>query len=356
MTNAGRARSMAVMLIAAAVGCGQPAPSARATSSLSPTRSVAPTPTPTPTPMAPSSVGLNIVSVDGPTGGPPGGIRCPLWSDRTDQIVLSRELVGSDTVPAGTLRQQGEAYWKPTTTGARNTSTPLPAGLRRVPGVLTSGPSGRPPTGSDLAGTNFFWGSGCSIDLQITNVGSAAVQIPVVGLRLTRRPEVNTQHYDLVDRCSVALTRPVPCFPQLGGGAAPCQLYTVQVQLSMGDAGAVFVDTPASAGVSGLCPLPTISPGATVELWIMAVSAQNYVYPVTPELTVQTKNGERRISLVDFSGSMAFASPEQFSCWKLQASAFIKALDGAAVLPPVDPKQGRFSNFNSWQTAGVWCI
>src|SRR5262245_55894999 len=141
MRNARRAQSLAVVLIIAGVGCGQPAPSAKATHSQSPTRSVAPTATSTPMPMAPSSVGLNIVSVDGPTGGPPGGIRCPLWSDRTDQIVLSRELVGTDTVPAGMLRQQGEAYWKPTTIGATNTSTPLPAGLRRVPGVLTSGPS-----------------------------------------------------------------------------------------------------------------------------------------------------------------------------------------------------------------------
>jgi len=335
----------AVGLMAVIVGCGGPAP-APGVSTTSP---------PTPSTVTPASVGLNVVSVDGPTGNPPGGIRCPLWSDRTDQVVLSPELVGSDSVPASSLRQQAGAYWGLATTGARNVVTPLPAGLRRVPGVVTSAPSARPPTDWDLAGTNWFWGSGCSLDLQITNVGSSAVQVPKAGVRLTRRPETNTQHYDLVDRCSLAITRPIPCHPQLGGGAAPCQLYTAQVQLQVADAGTVFVDAPASAGASE-CPVLTVAPRATVELWVMAVSAQNDIYPVTPELVVETSSGERTVSLVDLSGSMAFAAADQFSCWKLQGATFVKAIDGAGVLPPVDAQHNRYANFNSWQTAGVWCI
>lgn len=88
----------------------------------------------------------------------------------------------------------------------------------------------------------------------------------------------------------------------------------------------------------------------------MPVSAQNDIYPVTPELVVDTSSGERTVSLVDLSGSMAFAAADQFSCWKLQGATFVKAIDGAAVFPPVDAQHNRFANFNSWQTAEVWCI
>jgi hypothetical protein len=299
-----------------------------------------------------ASVKLNVVSVDGPHGKPPGGIRCPLWIDRRDQIVFTAVTLGQ------TQLSQLQTDWNNFVNagGLFDASKPLPTGLRRAPGAITSGLKPRPPIYTDIGGTSYFWGPGCSIDLQITNVGNAPVQIPAAGVLVSGTPERNTQQYNLVDRCSLTSPRPQPCHPQLGGGPVECQLYDTQVQLDNTQSNALVTDSPASRAEDAPCPTLTINPNATIELLIDAASHDSLVYSVTPVLSVDTQAGRYLVSLPDLAGSMAFADPAQFACYKLQQSTLLKALDGASVFPTLDPKSGNANSFESWQKADVWCL
>ncbi len=201
-----------------------------------------------------------------------------------------------------------------------------------------------------------FWGPGCSIDFQITNVGAGPVQIPSAGFQLNGTPQQNSEQYNLVDRCSFTSPPLEPCYPQLGGGPAACQLYDAQVELSTAVAGTLFTDSPSSKAENGPCPTLTIAPGATIELYMDGASHAALVYSVTPVLTVDTQGGHYLVSIPEAAGTMAFGDPSQFACYKLQQGALMKALTGADVFPTTDPASGTANNFETWAKAGVWCL
>jgi hypothetical protein len=78
------------------------------------------------------------------------------------------------------------------------------------------------------------------------------------------------------------------------------------------------------------------------------------IFSVTPGFVVNVGNGTEAFSMPQFTGSMAFASPSQFSCYKLQGTTLIKALDGAGVLPYVEDNGDE--NFHGWADNSVWCL
>lgn len=325
---------VSILLVAALPGCGQRSTPKEAAG----------------TGVTAASVGLKIVAIDGPSATPSKGrIRCPLWYDRRDEVVLgSDRLVLSDD-QAAQLRRQWTAF------RARQTTTP-PDALRQVPGVPTAASMPRPPVFLGYSGTNYFWGPGCALELQITDTGSSAAVISSGGLRLAEASVGNAQRYNLVDACSLDGTPPALCHFGLGGGAAYCSVYSAQVQMTPGASGAAYRSSPQSRDQNGPCPAMTIARGATKELWIQAVGGQPQIYSVVPELEVQTAQGTSTVSLPEFAGTMAFADTSQFSCYQLAGSSLVKAPDSVAIFPPRDPRSGLGDiGVGKWPTGG-WCL
>lgn len=345
----------ASLLATASAGCAQSATPGKAAS---PAPSALTTPetaaSATPALVSADSVGLKIVSVGGPEGATRSGILCPLWIDRHNEIVLAFGGLQLSDAQVARLKQQAAAYWP--NAGPYGSSALLPDGLRSVPGVVTSGPMPWPPPPSPFGGANYVYGPGCALEFQITNVGRTVVQVPSVGFMLTRAPEPNTQHYDLVDRCSVVPQRPSQCHVQLGGGPVGCSVYNAQVQLHGTALPATFEDAPVAVTPTGTCPTLSIGPAATAVLWISAVSNSALVYSATPVMTVDTVSGRRHVALTELVGTLAFADPSQFSCWRLQGTTFVEALTGASAVPLIGPATDQFANFKGWDSAGVWCV
>ncbi len=308
-------------------------------------QSTAPSASPAGTMRSARDLSLNVVAIDGPGSQERGRIRCPMWIDRRDEVELASERLSLTGDQAAQLKQQWMAFRQLQTTA-------MPSVLRQVPGAPTSAPMPRPPVYPSYAGTNYFWGPGCALLLQITNTGSNPVSIMSSGLRLTSASTANGQHYNLVDRCSLEGTPPESCHPELGGGPAYCSVYSAQVLMAPGGASALYRDQPLSRAENGPCPSMTIGRRETKELWIEAVGVQPQIYAVVPELEVQTSRGTSTLSLPELAGTLAFADPSQFSCYKLVGSSFVEALDGEAIFPAIDPRTG----LGAWRTTGVWCL
>lgn len=304
-----------ILLVVALPGCGQQPATA----------------TPLPA-ITVASAGLSIVAIDGPASKQKGRIRCPLWLDRKDQVVLGSDPLSLTGDRVAQLKRQWTEFDSGRTTG-------LPDALRQVPGAPSGPPMPRPPQYSDYGGTNFYWGPGCALELQITNTGVNRVLISSAGFRLAEPSIVNAQHYNLVDRCSLEGTPPENCAAQLGGRPTFCGIYSAQVRLAPGAAGNAYRDSPLSTDQNGPCPPMTIEPGSTKELWIQAVGAVAQIYDVVPELVVGTSSGTSTVTLPQLAGTAAFADPPQFSCYKLAGTSFVKAADGSAAAS--EPRAGR---------------
>jgi hypothetical protein len=135
--------------------------------------------------------------------------------------------------------------------------------------------------------------------------------------------------YGLIEACSVLRSREW-CGPQLGGGASVCGLYTVNVQLQPVPAGNDVTATPyaKNRGDNSDCPLPTLLPNASVDLWIDAFSTQPMIYSVEPVLAVVGPNGKATVLIPGMAGKMAFADPSHFTCYRLQGTTLVNWRQG----------------------------
>jgi hypothetical protein len=316
------------------------------------------TPPAAPTATTADAVGLHVVSVNGPMGQQPGGILCPLWIDRLQQIVVASSLLALSDSDAQSLRNQWAQVYS---LDRWNLSKPLPVGVRRVPGAIVSESLPRTPPDPGYGGTTRLWGPGCTLALQVTNTSKHSIQIISADLQLANAPDTNDVHYNLINQCPLEpLLQAIGCGVQLGGGPTPCQVYIAPIQLVRHSAPFTFHGAPAAVNENRQpCPDIVIDPGATFELWIEATSSKALVYSVIPQLAVQTVGGPKTVALTDLAGIMAFAELSQFSCYVLQGSSWMKVMDaGSVIKPPLFPSQATISDSpGAWLQAGQhWCV
>jgi hypothetical protein len=175
---------------------------------------------------------------------------------------------------------------------------------------------------------------GCAIALQITNTDSSTVQIPQVGLQLTRAAEPNSTQYRLPDACSMQGLSTY-CGPNLGGGPVSCDVYTAQVELPVsGGAGASALAAPAAIASDRVskCPPITLAPGQSVEVIVEARAAEPSVYSLQPVLVVTTGAGSTTVAAPDLAGIMPFASASQFTCYHRDGQALSPTWNGLDAL------------------------
>lgn len=302
-----------VALTGIVAGCGA-APGSTISTTATLTAAASGTPTATPTPA--SAATTLFLASSGTTAYPlhvqiDDGIACAANPQggptlAASNLVLTRDPTSYD---AGTL-QGMDAYVGDVLTHIQMdglSATSPPDGLTWSYGALTG-------TGAH---------HGCKMTLEVTNIGSDALDVTQVDVRLLGSPQPNTQSYPLIDLCSFPSASVDYC-TGWGAAAGPCSVYTANITLQGGTAGNI-----ASSALSGLtpnCPEPLLNPGDTVTLAMTITSSgaqANLSYPVVPEITVQDQNGQRVVPLDQFDTILAFADASQFSCFG--------TLDGALV-------------------------
>jgi len=283
---------------------------------------------------SPEAIGLKVFSKPWNFG-----IRCPLWADRHSMVVPASgdRTYKPDEVSRLSDYANARIHFKPGATEP----PPLPEDLlREVNGTPTSATAPLKP-----GTTGWGFGPTCAFELELTNLGSAAIQVTSVGVRLTGQPEANQGAYQLIDMCTLAGISHY-CGPELGGGPTPCGFFVADIELRDGNEGTLSQLPPqAIIGTTSDCLAMVINPAQTVDLRVDLWSGQNLIFPVEPVLTVATPAGEKMVTVPDQAGRAAFANATQFTCMKLQANTFVPAYQGLAAL-----------DLHQQAPNGNWCL
>lgn len=168
---------------------------------------------------------------------------------------------------------------------------------------------------------------GCTEVLQLTNNGSADVQISQVSLQFIQDTHVNTRYYNLVDACSLSLNfLSFRCPPALGAQEPG---YVAQFNLHTGKAHAIM---PATCwgydDLTGCSPQKlTLHSGdfAKITLSYFSTVQSNLSFAIQPLFTLDGP-GQPTISYPapQLRVTFAFASLAQFSCYALQGQQFVE--------------------------------
>jgi hypothetical protein len=164
----------------------------------------------------------------------------------------------------------------------------------------------------------------CGATLNLTNTGNTPIQIPKVSVQLEARPQPNPYQYRLIDYCSF-LPQGTPCYYPFGGGPV-CSSYTASIQLGPGEQNDVFSAAPTVIGDSD-CGILTLAPSAqdqlTIDFSLTPDTPKSLVYSILPIFTIDTAQGEQKLSLSHLISTLAFANVSQFSCYALQGTTFV---------------------------------
>jgi hypothetical protein len=174
----------------------------------------------------------------------------------------------------------------------------------------------------------------CSLSLEISNTGSAPVQITSLGVQLMNTPRPNgSQQLHTLDGCSVAGQQDANYFCPGPSGGGGCASYRLDIALKAAPATSIFA-APPDYSESGLpCLEPILHPNDTV-VFEMVLSSHGiypdtvapYLYSVVPVLTVIGANGSRTFTLSALAGIAAFVDQRQVTCYGLpqkQATTFV---------------------------------
>ena len=154
----------------------------------------------------------------------------------------------------------------------------------------------------------------CNESMQITNIGNNTIHITGVNLRLLSDTQPNQYQYRLIDSCSLAPAGEKPddlCF-MLGGGGIN---YYYCFNLNSARKDAVF---------SSQCQSnqPLLDPGQVAFIVLYFQSPENLIYSVAPEITASLVDEHRTYTLSQLNSTLAFAKPDQLSCYKLHGNTF----------------------------------
>jgi hypothetical protein len=194
--------------------------------------------------------------------------------------------------------------------------------LRQPPTSLLRWESSALIVGKDPYGREggYLWTApyehGCGLLLQITNTSGDTVDIPGIGLQVTRAPEPNQIQFKLPDACSIVGR---DCRPLSGGRPADCSLYFTEVDLDSGAlAGATMSGVPVATDLVShrRCPPLTLSPNQSTEVWLHARSRDAFAYSVLPSINLVTAHGAKTVLVQELAGIVSFAAPPQFACYR----------------------------------------
>ena len=317
----------AFLLIIVLVACGTHAPTASSPARLHPS-STAKKPAGTSTslssgqsPNSNDSLNPNATKINVKVGNlliqSGDGFQCPAAGTEqwADQLVLAsdRTSYSKDEI------QQMHDYF-----GSNAVSSPeLPPTLRWVLGGSVDHIPGAEPIVPETP---------CGTKLNLINTGNTPIQIPKVSVQLEAHPQPNFHQYRLINYCSF-MPPSETCYLPFGGGPV-CSLYTASIQLGPGGQNDVFSVVPTVLGDPD-CGILTIAPTAQVSLVIdfslTPDAPKNFIYSILPIFTVDTAQGEQKLSLSHLVSMLAFANANQFSCYTLQGTTF--ALETPALTP-----------------------
>lgn len=191
-----------------------------------------------------------------------------------------------------------DARWKSASQPQSPSLPPLPSGFITIPGSATGVLSN------------------CDGTLDITNISPNPIQLSGVRMRLVQASQTNTSHYQLVDACSLPLSTSTYLCPRGNGGGGALD-YEYSFGLEGGNAETVFEGKQSTLG-----PGPTLNPGQAVTIYVAFSSTRNLLYTVRPELVIDTLGEQRTIELPQLTSEVAFADPNQFSCYTAQGNQF----------------------------------
>lgn len=172
-------------------------------------------------------------------------------------------------------------------------------------------------------------GGPCGAHIELTNIGSAAVVVDQVGLKLLANPRPNSYQYRRLNLCPfIGLAN---C--NSGGTGGPdCTNYLAKIAL--GELGANSTDsdmpTPALQG----CPRQLIvNPGPTAMLLDVELSGSSSIYTVALQLRLVTPAGIKTITFTEFPSVLIFARYEQYACYLVQGTTFALWAQGEQAFP-----------------------
>lgn len=190
------------------------------------------------------------------------------------------------------------------------TDAQLPANMPPLPDALTWVP------GADQV---------CTGGLDLTNTGSASIQINTIGVQFLTNAIENTYTYRLIDVCSV-LQQP-GCGPGRGG-YVPCD-YEADIALVGGAAGNQQ-QTPVKSSYDDPqnCPVPlTIGPSQTVNITVNISSAPAHLlYKVQLTVGINDASGATTLTLPStFDSTLVYIEPDSpnITCYGLNGNTFV---------------------------------
>jgi len=211
-------------------------------------------------------------------------------------LVLNDDRLSYDSVEVDQMRSYFNALLS--TNGA----------IPPTPNILTWASLAVTQVSNGLTGT-------CELNIDGTNIGNTPIQIQSIDLRLTSTTQLNNiNQYRFIDVCSLAVINPCP--PEVGGMAG----IRYSFQLQGGEAGTIY--TPA-APINGSIS-QVLNPGDPFSINIGIDSATNLIYPIVPELIVNSNGTSQTLPLTQLATTLFFANPSQISCYSLQGDSFVR--------------------------------
>lgn len=174
---------------------------------------------------------------------------------------------------------------------------------------------------------------GCHSIWEITNTSQNIIQITQIALRYTADPQSNTNHYNLIDLCSLSIQSKAKICT--GGRGAGGGVQTFDFKLGTGSNGTI-VSSQETQTLS-------IDAGATVKIDLVVAPADtsnpDYVYSIVPQLTLNTSSQPQEVS--QMTNTIVFTDSSQVSCYQLQSdNTFIQMNN-----PPIPFGQDNNGNF-----------
>jgi hypothetical protein len=147
------------------------------------------------------------------------------------------------------------------------------------------------------------------------------VQISQVSVQLTADTRINTQHYNLIDACSVLSLSP-GCAGQIGGGEDG---YLAEFDLHPGKMNTVIPATSFKGIQECGCPARglTLQPGQVAKVTISYLASDNLIFSVRPSFILDWPGNQAIFVAPQLQATFAFASDSHFSCYTLQDQKFV---------------------------------
>ncbi|GCF08507.1 hypothetical protein [Dictyobacter arantiisoli] len=169
--------------------------------------------------------------------------------------------------------------------------------------------------------------NGCSMTLTLVNSSNQPFLFHNITVREIQTPVKNDAVYHLLDYCSLGALNPTTCTPPTctqcgaGGGDTPSRIYTCEDTILLKNTATTFVGTTMNTDNQPLCTDTYLNPQDTLVATIHISSQQNFIYNITATASIQLPDGNKDYPILQKT-AIAFAKPEQMSCYQLRNNLF----------------------------------